>query len=120
MLSIGIGGVAFQSACSLKSANPIKSASLFAIVQKAACKKGGSFEPPSLNSLFGFDNPLLLDVVLRPDCAYLFLPPDTATLPERALVTNRLRLTPSFSARSTRAWCKDFGKRTVNLPLNFV
>src|ERR1700686_4004968 len=43
-----------------------------------------------------------------------------ATVRDSALVTNRLRLTPSRSARSTRAWCKDFGKRTVNLPLYLV
>jgi hypothetical protein len=36
--------------------------------------------------------------------SYLLPLPDTATVRERALVTNRLRLTPSLSARSTSAW----------------
>ena len=44
----------------------------------------------------------------------------TATVRDSALVTNRLRLTPSRSALSTSAWCNDFGKRTVNLPLYLV
>jgi hypothetical protein len=95
-------------------------------------KKGGPGEPPSLNFFFcaawTIRRCLCCDLarsiwdVLGSDAAkdYLFLLPDTATVRERAFVTNRLRLTPSFSARSTRAWCKDFGKRTVNLPLNFM
>lgn len=50
-----------------------------------------------------------------------FLPlPGTATVLERALVTNKLRLTPSLSALSTRAWCSDLGSLTVNLPLYLV
>lgn len=87
-----------------------------------ACKKGGPFEPPPLNC-FGCAASTLHYYWMSyrfKSSFYLFLPPDTATVLERALVTNRFRLTPSFSARSTRAWCKDFGKRTVNLPLNFV
>src|SRR5277367_2688267 len=42
---------------------------------------------------------------------YLLPLPGVATVRDKALVTNKLRLTPSFSARSTRAWCRDFGKR---------
>lgn len=42
---------------------------------------------------------------VRSSLAYFFpLPPALATVRERALVTNRLRLTPSRSALSTRAW----------------
>lgn len=38
------------------------------------------------------------------ECYFLPLPPGLATVRERALVTKRLRLTPSLSALSTRAW----------------
>jgi len=47
---------------------------------------------------------------------YRFDLPGMATVLERAFVTNKFRLTPSFSALSTSAWCSDLGKRTVNLP----
>jgi len=56
-------------------------------------------------------------LIIRCFTDYFLRPLGTATVLERAFVTKRLRLTPSFSALSTNAWCSERGKRTVNLPL---